>query len=254
MATAMKRALLPGLALSLLWLCAAPCPAKDEIRKESFTSAGKRRTYYLYVPPGVEGSQAPVPLLVTLHGSNHNGLSLVEKWKELAAKEGFIVAGPDSLDPSVWSIPRDAPDPLRDLVEELKAKYPVDARRVYVFGHSGGAVTALVLALIEPEYFAAVAAHAGALAPDRLALAADAKRKTPVSIIVGTNDPFFPVASVRATRDELNRRGFAVQLSEIKGHDHWYYDRAKEFNRALWDFLKQQRLDADPHFEQYNFK
>lgn len=251
----MKRTLLLCLTpLLLLCLCAPVANAKDEIRKESFTSAGKKRTYYLYVPPGVEGSKTPAPLLLTLHGSNHNGLSLVEKWKGLAAKEGFIVAGLDSLDPSQWSMPIDAPDALHDLAEELKAKYAVDARRVYLFGHSGGAVMTLVLAMIESQYFAAATLHAGALTPDYYPFVGDAKRKTPISIVVGTNDPFFPLAVVRATRDYLNQRGFDVQLSEIKGHDHLYYDRAEEFNRPLWDFLKKQRLDADPRYEQYNFQ
>lgn len=44
------------------------------------------------VPASVKPG-TPVPLLITLHGSSRNGLSLVEKWKELADKEGFIVVG-----------------------------------------------------------------------------------------------------------------------------------------------------------------
>jgi predicted esterase len=113
---------------------------------------------------------------------------------------------------------------------------------------------ALMLAVLESEYFAAAAIHAGALVPASYKMIDHAKRKTPISIIVGTDDPFFPVATVRATRDELNKHGFDVQLSEIAGHDHWYYDRAKEFNRTLWDFLKRQQLDAEPHYTQYNYQ
>jgi poly(3-hydroxybutyrate) depolymerase len=248
----MKRARLL-LLTSLLCLFAAAAEGKDEIRKETFLSAGKKRTYYLYVPKSLEGAKTPAPLLLTLHGSGRDGLSLVEKWKELAAKEGFIVAGPDALDRRGWFIPQDAPDPLRDLVEELKSKYPVDARRVYLFGHSAGAVMALMLSALESEYFAAAAVHAGALPVDRYQLIDLAKRKTPISIIVGTKDESFPLAAVRATRDELNKRWFDVQLAEIANHDHWYYDRAAEFNRTLWDFLKKQQLAAEPRYEQYQF-
>ena len=113
---------------------------------------------------------------------------------------------------------------------------------------------ALLMSVLESEYFAAVTLHAGALMPDSYLFIDRAKRKMPLSIIVGTNDPFFPLSAVRATGDEFNRRGFDVQLSEIKGHDHWHYDRAKEFNRSLWDFLKGQKLAADPRYEQHSFR
>jgi predicted esterase len=50
---------------------------------------------------------------VLLHGSGRNGLSLVEKWKDLASKEGIILAGPDAANPNVWSPSEDGPDFLR---------------------------------------------------------------------------------------------------------------------------------------------
>lgn len=237
----------------LLLVAALPAwAAPGEITKETYESAGRKRTYYLYVPKGVEAS-SPAPLLVTLHGSGRDGRSLVEKWKELADKEGFIVAGPDALDRQGWWVPKDGPDGTYDLVETIKASHPVDPRRVYLFGHSAGAGFALMISLLESEYFAAAAVHAGLLKPENYNLIETAKRKTPIAMMVGTKDPLFKLADVRATRDELNRRGFAAQLSEVPNHDHWYYDRAPEFNRTLWDFLKQHRLDADPRYVRYNF-
>jgi poly(3-hydroxybutyrate) depolymerase len=250
----MRRALLLSLAAVALLCAQSATAAGDEIRKEKFQSGGKGRTYYLYVPKAVEASKTPAPLLLVLHGSGRNGLSLVEKWKGLAAKEDFIVAGPDALGSGGWDVPRDGPEGLRDLVEELKTKYPIDPRRVYLFGHSAGAGMALMLALLESEYFAAAALHAGALPQANYDYVESAKRKTPISIIVGTNDPFVPLAVVRATRDKLNRHGFDARLAEIPQHGHWYYDRAAEFNRTLWDFLKAQKLDADPKYEQHNFR
>ncbi|MCA1626838.1 MAG: dienelactone hydrolase family protein [Acidobacteria bacterium] len=242
------------LLLCCLLLCALPVAAssKGDISKETLTLVGKKRTYYLYIPPNL-GPQTSVPLLVTLHGSGRDGKSLVEKWKDLAAKEGFIVAGPDAADSRSWNVPQDGPDFLRDLVEALKAKHPINAQRVYLFGHSAGAGFALFMSLFESEYFAATAIHAGALRPEDFKVIGYAKRKTPIAILVGTDDPFFPLAAVRATRDELNKHGFNAQLTEVPKHNHWYYDRAGEFNRSLWDFLKQQQLAAEPRYEQYNF-
>jgi poly(3-hydroxybutyrate) depolymerase len=192
--------------------------------------------------------------LVTLHGSGRNGLSLVEKWKDLAASEGLIIAGPDAQNSQGWNVPQDGPEFLHALVEELKAKYPINPRRVYLFGHSAGAVMGLYMSLYESEYFAATAVHAGALSTETYPLIAYAKRKIPIYLIVGTEDRFFPLATVRATRDELMKNGLTMELKEMPRHDHWYYDLAPKINRDAWEFLKKKELSADPRYEQYRFK
>src|SRR5678815_3440159 len=168
--------------LTLLLCTFAPqCFAKDEITKELITSKGKTRAYYLYVPSTLKPNSS-APLIVTLHGSGRTGVTLVEKWKDLAKKEGIILAGPDSSDLRFWGSPQDGPDYLQDLVEELKSKYPVNPRRVYLFGHSAGASFALQMSLLESEYFAATAIHAGALNREGMDLIELAKRKIPISI------------------------------------------------------------------------
>src|SRR6266480_2235853 len=237
---------------ALLFLPITATAANDDITKELITSKGKTRAYYLYVPSTIKAS-SPAPLIVMLHGSGRVGMSLVEKWKDLAKKEGVIIVGPDSLDTSVWNMPQDGPDYLRDLVEELKAKYPINPRRVYLFGHSAGATFALEMSLMESQYFAATAVHAGALPPDDADLIEMAKRKIPISIQVGDSDQSFPPKVVRATRDTLNAKGFAVELTELPNHDHWYYDLAPKINRIAWDFLKKYELESDPIYRKFQF-
>lgn len=226
--------------------------AKDEITKELITVKGVTRAYYLYVPSTIK-APATAPLILMLHGSGRRGFSLVEKWKDIAKKEGIILAGPDSSNIEGWRTPQDGPDYLHNLVEELKSKYPIDGRRVYLFGHSAGASFALQLSLMESEYFAATAIHAGALNSADGGLFQFAKRKIPISIQVGDSDQFFPLAAVRNTRDVLNARGFSTELIELPGHDHWYYDLAPKINRTAWDFLKTRSLEKEPHYEEYDF-
>ena len=225
--------------------------SSEKILKETIISQGKPRAYYLFVPPNLKTS-TPAPLIVMLHGSGRNGLSLVERWTDMAKQEGIILVGPDSIDTTMWSMPIDGPDFLHDVVEAIKAKYPVNPRRVYLFGHSAGASFALNMSLLQSEYFAATAVHAGALAS--YSLTAYAKRKTPMAIWVGTKDQFFPLALVRATRDELNKRGFALELTEIPNHDHSYYNLAAKLNHDVWAFLKKYELAEDQRYEQYNIK
>src|SRR5687768_15378649 len=182
------------LAIALLLAAVSSTLAKDEITKELITSNGKTRAYYLYVPSTVKG---PAPLIVMLHGSNRTGVTLVEKWKDYAKKENIIIAGPDASNLRGWGSPQDGPDYLRDLVEELKSKYPINGRRVYLFGHSAGASFALHMSLMESQYFAATAIHAGELSKQDMNLIELAKRKIPISIQVGDSDQFFPLEAVR---------------------------------------------------------
>jgi tetratricopeptide (TPR) repeat protein len=232
----------------------APASAwAQKITRETIVSEGQKRSYYLYVPKSMTSSSS-VPLIVLLHGSNHVGLSLAEKWNKLAELEGVIIVAPDSVDSSVWSVPKDGPAFLHELVEFIKAKYPINPRRVYLFGHSGGAGFALLMSLYESEYFAATAVHAGDLSKNSAHLIDQAKRKIPIQIQVGTVDPGYPLSSLRATRKLLDSSGFSMELIEIPGHNHWYYDLAPKINQTAWEFLKTHELSGEPRFEKHLFK
>lgn len=218
--------------------------AAAKIERLSMESEGKKRTYYLFVPE----TSGPAPLLVLLHGSGRYGLTLAEPWKKLAEKEGIVLAAPDSINSNAWQIPQDGPYFLYELIETLKNRLEIDPRRVYLFGHSGGAIQALHMALIESGYFAAAAVHAGALPQDANGLTTYATRKIPIGMWVGTNDPLFPLNKVRATRDMLKTAGIPAELTEIRGHTHNYYSRSGEINAQVWAFLKQHRLERDPFY------
>src|SRR5205814_7477551 len=132
-----------------LSVSAAP---KSESQKLSIISQGKPRTYYLFVPANGSGAKA---LILLLHGSGRNGMSLIDPWKGLAEKERIILVAPDSLNTQEWSFPMDGPDFLHEVVEAVKVKYPVDSKRIYLFGHSAGAIFSLYMGVIESKYFAA---------------------------------------------------------------------------------------------------
>ena len=209
--------------------------------------------YYLFVP------QAPPPaggysLLVLLHGSGRDGTSLIDRWKGLAAKEGIILAAPNSANRAYWTAPADGPELLHQIVERLRADYPVNSRRIYLFGHSGGAVFAIGMSIFESEYFAAAAIHAGAFRSANDAPAGGAlKRAIPLAMFSGTNDPFFPIGNVRATAGILRNTGLQVTLTEIPHHDHDYYGIASKLNETVWKFLKEQELTTEPKYRERHF-
>lgn len=239
-----------AVAISLVLTLAPSAPPADKVVKETFGAGGRTRTYYLFVPSKVKAEE-PAPLIVLLHGSGREGRSLIEPWAPLAKQHGIILAAPDAFVRDGWSMREDGPDFLYGLVEMLRVQYPVDPRRIYLFGHSAGAVHGLAMAVLESQYFAAAAVHAGTLSSQVGPFLERAPRKIPLAIWVGTNDHFFPLSAVRATRDALTSQGFAAQLTEISGHTHAYYDRAMQINRNVWEFLEKHRLDADPSYQRY---
>lgn len=234
-------------AVALLW--APIVHAAEKTTKHTLISNGAGRTYYLFVPD--RAKEKPAPLMILLHGSGRDGRILVDHWESLAKKEGIVLAGPDATVREGWGMSEDGPRLLRDLVEAIAEKQPIDLKRVYIFGHSAGAIHGLKLGILESEYFAAVAVHAGALGPDFALYIRRAPRKIPIAIWVGTNDNFFPLAPVRATRDALNEQGFNAQLTEIMGHTHDYYSRSSSINKSVWAFLQDKHLDNDPQYQEY---
>jgi len=248
----MRFALLSALVLLAVCQTALGNPltsSTSKITKQTIEFAGKKRVYYLYVPNNIASKP---PLIVTLHGSGREGLSLVERWKDIADQEGFIVAGPNAMNSAEWSSTDDSADFLREIVEQLKSKYSVDPKRVFLFGHSAGAVYALNLSMSESEYFAATAVHAGSWrSNEELSYVHLAKRKIPIAIFIGDVDQYFPIDSAKKTEELLKSNQFPVQVTVMKGHDHWYYDRAQDINRNAWAFLKQHSLNAEPKFTEY---
>jgi predicted esterase len=240
--TGMRR-FLSACAFVLIAFSFASASARPQ--KQTLSFSGEKRTYYLFAPSALVG---PAPLILLLHGSGHDGMSLIEPWEEIAEREGIILVAPDSVDPQEWDYRKDSADFLHAVLDEVEARISVDTRRIYLFGHSGGAMYALYLSIVESEYFAATAIHAGALRESNFKLIDAAKRKIPISIWEGTNDASFPLSQVVDTQHAFNKRGFNVQLHELAGHDHNYYAISDRINEWAWQFMQGIKLDRDPDF------
>ena len=238
---------------ALLSLCfAISVQAAPELSKETLESGGQKRSYYLFIPENIAADQ-PAPVVLMLHGSYSDGRELTSKWIDIARRDGLILVGPNAFDWARWQIRIDTPEFMRDVIEEVARKHRIDRRRIYLFGHSGGAVYALTLGMLESEYFAGVAVYAGAWRDKSNfdALTA-ARRKIPMLVMVGDKDQFFPVTTVRKTVTAIQEAGHPVSLTVIKGHGHSYADIAPRINRATWEFLKPIELEVTPHFQSYS--
>ena len=237
--------------LAALMLIVLPLAAgAASIEERTVVSRGKKRTYAFYVPGGVQ-PDVRAPLLVVIHGSTGSGKQMMTNWTATADKHGFLVAAPDATDNSRWASPQDGPLFLKDVVDDVSTRHTIDGRRIYLFGHSAGANFALQMAILESEFFAAAAIHAGAVSSDYFSIFDHATRKIPLAIFIGDQDQFYPIEVVRAVNAALEKRGFPVVYKEMKDHDHAYKAVAPQINEEMWKFFTDHPLSQDPRYTQY---
>jgi poly(hydroxyalkanoate) depolymerase family esterase len=156
---------------------ATPAQAPDTFTRIAFTHPGAARNphhYHLYVPPGAS-SGAPMPLVVMLHGCTQNPTDFATGtgMNDAAARANALVLYPEQPHSANahgcwnWFRPEDQrrdrgePALLMAMVQDVMARHPVDAARVYVGGLSAGGAMAALLAREYPDVFAAAGVHSG---------------------------------------------------------------------------------------------
>lgn len=139
----------------------------------SLTFGGQERTFRLFIPAGLR-ADAKVPLVVALHGGLGSGdqFAAASRFESLARDEGFVVVFPDGIG-NTWNgggccgqAARQNVDDvgfLAALIDLLVREAPVDASRVFMTGHSNGAIMAFRFGCERPEMVKGIAPVAGSL-------------------------------------------------------------------------------------------
>jgi poly(3-hydroxybutyrate) depolymerase len=195
--------------------------------------------YFVYVPPDAKGL---LPVLLLLHGAGDQAENFAQAWKSKAKKKQIVLIAPQlPRDTTLEShIPKILPCLVDDVGKNRRAS--LDPHRIYVFGYSMGGYLAYDAALLDSDYFAAVAVHAMGIADEYIPIIDRATRKIPIAISIGDNDQMVSLAQVRKTRDVLRKKGFPVDYKEIFNHTHNYYEIADTINDDVWHFLEGYRL------------
>ena len=144
---------------------------------------GFTRTWYEYVPESVKNSDAPVPLVVCMHGRGGSAESFMDMsgMNRVAEERGFIVIFPEA---GLYQIRPGAPRNLLlwngqymdkrvddtgfvlKAIEDVKARRSIDATRIYACGQSSGGMMSSDLAVAAPEVFAAISPWSAIVNPD----------------------------------------------------------------------------------------
>lgn len=201
------------------------------------------RPYMHRVPTSYDGAR-PTPLVVLLHGYGAGGFVQAGYFNFLRAvdSEGFLLAFPDGTpDTSMrrfWNATdaccdfgREGPDDVAyvdAVIDDMRAQYNVDPRRIFVVGHSNGGFMAHRYACERANRIAGIVSLAGATWND----AARCTPSRPVAVLqvhgtrddvigynggrtpVGTGGPFPSARETVARWATLNRCGAVAATTE----------------------------------------
>ncbi|WP_299418584.1 prolyl oligopeptidase family serine peptidase [uncultured Shimia sp.] len=184
-----------------------------------------------YVGPQVA---RPVPLVVLFHGRDRTGLSMIEMWYETARNNGFAILAPTAPSGN-WPYEEPSPYVLEKMIDQLHEKHQIDREKVFLFGHSAGAVYAQALLNKTKGPWRAAALHGGFLPASHQIVPQEAK---PYRAYVGQHETGFELADIRATGEEMAKRGVANDLIVIPQHTHWFYDIGDQIAADSWAWFK----------------
>jgi len=189
--------------------------------------------YRVYVPKGYAPAKA-TPLVIALHGLGANEDSFFDSYEQLppklAEKHGFLLAAPlgyrrDGFYGSGIMGATDAASRRRgeysekDVLEVLrlmKAAYNVDESRIYLIGHSMGAIGTWALGSKYPQTWAALVAFSGVGAPSL----ADNMKAIPQLVVHGDADNTVNVSGSRNMVAALRKLNANVTYIEVAGGSH----------------------------------
>jgi pimeloyl-ACP methyl ester carboxylesterase len=162
-------------------------------------ATGKGGSAVRLLAPDAVKQGRPVPLVIALHGAGGSENLFFDGYGNgaivrLCRERGWLLVAPRT-DGLVFDFPAAA------LVDEVSRLFSVDRMRVFVVGHSMGAMQAVRAAQEAPGLIAGVAALGGGMAVK----ASEALKAVPFFVGVGTRD--FLAMTARALKDSLVRAG-----------------------------------------------
>lgn len=197
--------------------------------------------YLLYLPKDYNETEKEFPLVLFLHGAGERGDD-IEKVKihglPKLINEGkdfpFIVVSPQCPDLMLWNTKI-----LSSLLDEIEANYRVDKNRIYVTGLSMGGHGTWLLAIEQPNRFAAIAPVCGWVDTSKASTIAH----IPIWVFHGAKDVVVPVKSSEDMVAALKNYGSNVKLTIYPeaNHDSW---TETYNNEELYKWFLEQSLHS----------
>ena len=185
----------------------------------------------VYVPSGYR-PDAPVPLVLMLHGAGGMAGGALDPFLGLADGAGVMLVAPQSRD-RTWDaiLGQYGPDVARvdRALEQVMGRYAVDGARVAVEGFSDGASYALGIGLANGDLFSSVIAFSPGFEPPARRVG-----KPRVFVSHGVADPVLPIDRCsRRVVPHLRDGGYDVRYEEFDGG----HEIPPAIVSAAWEWL-----------------
>ena len=206
----------------------------DMKRHYTLDAAHEVMPYRLYVPSTYVPS-APMPLIVALHGLGSTEDTFFDGYGKklplLAEQHGYIVVSPlgyrvdggygwgVDAPPTDAAARRSAELSEMDVMQVLatvRTLYNVDPTRIYLMGHSMGAIGTFKLAPKYADLWAAIGAFSGQGTPATV----ERMKSIPAFIVHGDADPTVNVRGSRAMVEAMKAVHVDVTYIEVPGGNH----------------------------------
>ena len=198
--------------------------------------------YRLFVPTGYR-DRGILPLVIFLHGGAGRG---TDNERHLREGNGMLVemfVGAEKQYPAFVLAPQTSSEhkvqSTLAILEDVRARYRIDGKRIYVVGQSLGGYGALDLVEARPRLFAAAVVIAASGEPSR----AQDLATVPTWFFHGEKDGLIPVEGVRRLVADMKRAGGTVRFTEYAGEGHglaWLVVREREL--VPWIFAQRRAL------------
>ena len=203
---------------------------------EKVTVGKESRTFRLVVPRAVDLTKL-APLVVAFHGMLIDSKDVMPKYTkldELAAEKKFILVFPEAQG-KAWGL---LPDKVKAdldffdaLVKDVKARYKIDADRIYVLGMSNAGYFAHPVAKERSKTVAAVMSHPGPPGLQTLG-GVNAEPKFPSMIANGDKDMSLPVEFRAREPRQVPEEKHEVKYVEVAGLGHEWATKERSTNRS----------------------
>lgn len=230
-----------SLAAAAVLLLGAASPADEQ---ERVRWQGTMRYIAVHAPAGAPSG---APLLIAMGDPGRSARYALNSWRELADREGFVVAAISSDKAGLWQTPQDGPGFLRAVVRQMKTGHEIDARRVYLFGSGAGGGFALLMGILQPRYFTAVASFGGQPPSGALGGRQPLQRALPVNIYFSKRTPQFDAEALQEAATLLGESGAQVQVQRLDVGPNFERQGRKAAAR-IWAALSSHVLSDEPRY------